>query len=188
MDDNELILRLQRDDESAFDTVFRTYYKWLCAFAKHYVRNHEAAEEIVEDFFCHFWENSHEFSINTSLKGYLFRSIHNRCLNYIRNEKVRKRYISENQYVFTDDELLSESVPAFYESETAVNELENNIGLAINELPGQCKTVFCMSRFEDLSYTEIANKLGISINTVKTQMTRALQKLRESLKDYLDSR
>lgn len=187
MDDNELILRLQGEDESAFDIVFRTYYKWLCAFAENYVKNHEAAEEIVEDFFCHFWENSREFSINTSLKGYLFKSIHNRCLNFIRNERVRKRYISENQYIFYDDELLSVSVPAFYESAIAIDELEKNIKLAIDELPVQCKTVFCLNRFEDLSYIEIADKLNVSINTVKTQMARALQKLRISLKDYLVS-
>ena len=181
-------MRMHQDDESAFDIIFRTYYKSLCAFASNYVRNHEASEEIVQDFFCHFWDNNRDISISTSLQGYLFRSVHNRCLNYIRDEKVRQKHIAENQYILSDDELLSGPVPAFYESPIVISELENNIKLAIDTLPDQCKTIFCLNRFEDLSYTDIADKLGISINSVKTQMTRALQKLRESLKDYLDLR
>lgn len=185
MEEKELIQHLRSGEEDAFEIIFRTYFKWLCLFAEHYVRNHETAEEIVEDFFCHLWDNCQNLTINTSLKGYLFRSIHNRCLNYIRNRKVRKQYIADNQYYFADDELMATSLVDVYNSEIDTRELEEKIEMAIKALPEQCRIIFCLNRYDELSYFEIAEKLNLSINTVKTQMTRALFKLRESLKEYL---
>jgi RNA polymerase sigma-70 factor (ECF subfamily) len=155
------------------------------SFAEHFVRNHEIAEEIVEDFFCHLWDNCQAFH-QYFLKGISLRSIHNRCLNYLRDQKIRQQYIADNKYCFLDDEILGyagqDEEPV---SNLITSDLEKEISDAIDSLPEQCRAIFRMNRFESLTYTEIADRLDISINTVKTQMTRALQKLRDGLKDYL---
>ena len=185
MEENELIQRLRRSEEDAFEIIFRKHFAGLSLFAEHYVRNDKVAEEIVEDFFCHLWDNCQSLSINSSLKGYLFQSIHNRCLNYIRNQKVRQQYLTDNQYFFADDELLESASPDSPNTVFIARELEDSITFAINALPEQCRAIFCLNRFENLTYLEIAEKLNISINTVKTQMARALYKLRGGLKDFL---
>jgi RNA polymerase sigma-70 factor, ECF subfamily len=182
MEESELIQRLRKGEDDAFEFVFRQSFSRLCLLAEHYVRNHQTAEEIVEDFFCHLWDNCHNLSIETSLQGYLHRSIHNRCLNYIRNQKVKQQYLDENQYYFTDEEILEPASSEQHVSNMINRELGDCISTAINSLPEQCRSIFCMNRFENLTYKEIADHMGISINTVKTQMARALQKLRESLK------
>lgn len=186
MEEQELIHRLGQNEEEAFEILFRKYFSGLCLFAEHFVRNHDTAEEITEDFFCHLWDNCQTLSINTSLKGYLYRSIHNRCLNYLRNQKVRQQYLTDNQYFYTDDAILGfagqDEEPV---SKLITGELETEINKAVNSLPDQCRAIFQMNRYENLTYVEIAGKLKLSVNTVKTQMARALQKLRDRLKDYL---
>jgi len=185
MNENELIQQLKQGEEVAFEFVFKKHFTGLCLFAEHFLKDPHAAEEIVEEYFCHLWENCKNTHITTSLRGYLYQSIYHRCLKYIRHQKVEQKYITSQQYVFTDREIL-ESASGDYPSVNLITrELEEKIGVVIEALPAQCKKIFCMNRFENLTYNEIADKLDISINTVKTQMTRALHKLREELKDYL---
>jgi RNA polymerase sigma-70 factor, ECF subfamily len=185
MDEKELIRKLHNGDEDAFEYVFRKYFVKLCLYAKHFVRDKEAAEEIVEEFFCFFWGNSRQIIINSSLSGYIYISIHNRCLKYLRQEKIRHKYIENGQYIFTDKELLETVSDDYPDANLVSRELEDIIYDAIKSLPEQCRNVFSLSRFENLSYYEISVKLGISVNTVKTQMGRALQKMRIRLKEYL---
>jgi RNA polymerase sigma-70 factor (ECF subfamily) len=185
MDENELIQRLHEGKEDAFEQVFRKYFRKLCIYAEHYIIDRSVAEEIVEDFFCFMWDNCNKIKIGSSLSGYLFRSIHNSCLKHLRHEKVRKKYLESGRYIFTDRVLLEPVSDDFPEAILISKDLENEIAAAIDSLPERCRLIFSLSRFENLTYDEISDKLGISRNTIKTQMTRALQKLRVSLKDYL---
>ncbi|MFH0841184.1 MAG: RNA polymerase sigma-70 factor [Bacteroidota bacterium] len=185
MDEQELILSLREGSEEAFEAVLKKHFAKLCLYAEHFVREKHVARDIVEDFFCDMWLNSACIKIESNLTGYLYRSVHNRCLKYLRHQKVRQKYIESQQYIFTDREILepvSDDVP---EAVLIQQELETRISEAIESLPAECRRIFSLNRFENLSYLEIAEKLGISVNTVKTQMTRALHKLREKLKDYL---
>jgi RNA polymerase sigma-70 factor (family 1) len=184
MTDNELIIRLQKGDEAAFEIIFRQHFTGLCLFAEHFLKDTHAAEEIVEEYFCNLWENCQSMNITTSLRGYLYKSIYHRCLKYIRHQKVEQKYLS-NQYLYFDKEILESPSGEYPAVNLITRELEDKISAVIDSLPQQCKKVFCMNRFENLTYIEIAEKLGISQNTVKTQMSRALQKLRLELKDYL---
>jgi RNA polymerase sigma-70 factor (ECF subfamily) len=185
MDENELIQRLQLGEESAYEFIFRKHFNGLCLFAEHFLKNKKAAEEIVEDFFCHLWDNCDSISINSSLRGYLYRSVHNRCLKHIRHQKIEQQYLTSHQYYFTDKEILETASDDYPIVNLVTKELEDKISGIIDSLPAQCKSIFRMSRFDNLTYQEIADKLKVSVNTVKTQMTRALQKLRIELKDYL---
>jgi RNA polymerase sigma-70 factor (family 1) len=185
MDETELIRGLKEGSEEAFEAVFNKHFSKLCLYAEHYVRQKHIARDIVEDFFCDFWMNSSGIIIESNLPGYLYRSIHNRCLKYLRHEKIKQKHLESKRYVFTDAELLEPVSDDYPEATLISRELTEDIRNAVQSLPEECRKIFSMNRFENLTYSEISHKLGISINTVKTQMARALCKLRIKLKDYL---
>jgi RNA polymerase sigma-70 factor, ECF subfamily len=185
MEDSDLIKRLKQGEEAAFEWLFRQHFKSLCLYAEHFVKDKVAAEEIVEEFFCVFWDNCRTIEINTALKGYLYRSVHNRCLNFLRHRKIENQYIEKQKYVFSDPEILEVDFNNNSLTDLFTRELEEKITAAINKLPDQCRKTFQMNRFENLSYQDIAERLHISVNTVKTQMARALHKIKAELGDYL---
>ena len=176
---------LRMGDEKAFEYVFKTYYARLFNYAKNILRDNLEAEEVVEEAFIKIWENRAKINIDTSLKSYLYRSVYNLCLNQIKHTNVQNRYevyfthhiLSDEQGQFTSNE--------FPQSRILEKELEDQIEQAIQSLPEHCRKIFLMSRYQELKNEEIAEKLGISINTVRTQISRALAKLRELLKEYL---
>lgn len=184
-EDKIFISRLRQGDIMAFETLFKSHYRNLCIYAEEIVGEKEAAEEIVGDFFLKFWENHNSIEIRISYKSYLYTSIYNNCLSYLEHLKVLKKYHDYATYMINNKDLwhpVSDNYPlANLISQEIVAEIEQ----AIQELPDHCREIFSLSRFEELSYEEIAQRLGISINTVRTQMSRALQKLRSSLKQYL---
>ncbi len=165
-------------DKKAFEALFRGYFVKLCAFANKFTGDLDTSKEIVHDIFVSLWEKRDTIDPGKSLKSYLFASVHNRCLNYIRDNKKFDRgdYLIEkidNEYQDIPGEGLDES------------ELKKKIAKALDTLPGKCRQIFEMNRFEQLKYKEIAEKLDISVKTVETQMSKALKVLREQLKDYL---
>ncbi|MBE0653737.1 MAG: RNA polymerase sigma-70 factor [Bacteroidales bacterium] len=186
-DDKELLSRLRKGDLYAFEKIFKRYYSRLCLFAEDYIKESALAEEIVSGLFIKIWERKETIDINTSINSYLYRSVHNNCLQYLERLKVFDRYKDFASAMIQARQISQDSENQYPLANLISREIETEIETAINDLPGKCKEVFCLHRFEDLSYEEISQKLGISINTVRTQMMRALQKLRESLKDYLPS-
>ncbi len=137
----------------------------------------DAAEEIVQDLFVKFWENRNNIKISSSVRSYLFRSVRNSCLNFLKHLKIEETY---KQY----NEEQRESGVISAEDEFEGSELEIKIRKAIDQLPPARKKVFIMSRFEGLKYREIAEKSGISIKTVENQMGKAIKFLRQELADY----
>ncbi|MCW3462294.1 RNA polymerase sigma-70 factor [Chitinophaga nivalis] len=165
-----------------FESLFKQYYAALCAFAFEFVNRHELAEEIVQDTFVKIWERYEELDIQVSEKAYLYRAVQNNCLNFIKQDKIKAQYGSElMQQLESRISLLGMSSFHSPVEKLEHSELELLAEKAIRKLPPQCQDVFRLSRFEQLSYPEISHRLGISINTVKTQMTRALQRLRAEL-------
>lgn len=185
LNDIKLFQRIRDDDFIAFETIFKKYYKNLCVFAEHYVGEPEMAKEIVGDFFLKLWENRKKIHISNSGKSYLFTSIHNSCLKYLEHLKVLKKYREYAEYRLKNIGFLNSLSGEYPLANLISQEIVEEIESAIESLPDKCKEIFKLSRFNNLSYDEIANKLNVSINTVRTQMTRALEKLRISLSDYL---
>jgi RNA polymerase sigma-70 factor, ECF subfamily len=178
MDDGYLIPSLRKQDETAFEQVFKTYFKSLHAYAFTITRDEAAAEEVVQQIFVKLWERSKTLSIAGSIEAYLYRAVYNESLNYLKHRKVEAEY--QRYFAHT---MRNES--ASTGKSVSMRELENKLRTALNELPEQCRTVFQLSRFEELRYREIASRLGISVKTVENQMGKALKILRTKLVEFL---
>lgn len=169
---------LAQRNEAAFEQVFKTHFKRLHAYAFTILRDEEEAEEMVQQVFFKLWERNENLSLTGSVTAYLYRAVHNESLNYIKHQKVRSDHKLHIAYSMKNDA----EQPA---KKIQAAELEKKIHSALNELPEQCRTIFQMSRFDELKYREIADKLGISIKTVENQMGKALKLLRAKLVDFL---
>ena len=136
----------------------------------------EEAEEVVQDVFVKFWEKCDTLSEDSSIKSYLYRSVHNSCLNTIKHEKVKDGY---RQHML---QLMETSYQNEFDVEDP-DKIRNRILEEIQSLPPRCSEIFQLSRYEGLKYQEIADHLGISVKTVEVQMGKALKVLRENLQD-----
>jgi RNA polymerase sigma-70 factor, ECF subfamily len=181
--DQSLLSEIKNGGLKSFEIVFNTYYARLCKYAFGIVRNYDISADIVKDTFIKWWENRANYIINTSLSGFLFKSVRNSCLNYIQREKKNTSNESELGVLLAD--LLQPVSEDYPFANLAVRELEEAIEKAVSNLPAQCREIFLLSRQEQLSHNEIAKKLNIASNTVKVQIYRALLKLKEELKEFL---
>lgn len=165
-------------DEAEFEHLFKTHFSGLCFFAQRYIKDIDTSKEIVHDAFINLWEKRDSIDITKSVKSYLATSIHNRCLNYLRNNK------KFDKEILSFEKLMPEAEPNGMDNLVA-DELENKIKKSIAELPEKCREIFIMNRFENLKYQEIADKLELSIKTVEAQISKALQVLRAKLVEYI---
>lgn len=176
-DSQFLINRLKKGDESAYELLFKEFYRVLTVYANKYVKDMEMAKEIVQDLFVHLYEKRQDLDIKSSLKSYLFRSAHNRCINYINAQKIRKQHA---EYVYKTAEIKEDII----EQEMNKSELEEALFEAINQLPPKCQSIFKMNRFKGMSNIEIAQQLKLSKRTVETQISKALRILRVKIEPY----
>lgn len=171
-----LITQIRRGDLKAYERVFNEYYGTLCLFAKNMLGDTDQARDIVQDVFVTLYTNKSTLQINKSLKSYLFKCVYNACLNSLKQQKVyalHQQYLKENAVLISDDDMVVRA------------ELEERIRFAVESLPDQCRRIFKMKRYEGMKNSEIASELGISIRTVETQISKALNILRANLIDYL---
>lgn len=173
-----VLTQVREYDDHAFEQLFKTYFKALHSYASVMLSHDSYAEEIVQNLFMKFWERRELLNVQVSLKAYLYKCVHNECLNYLKHKKIRARY--QEHAVFTIEDHGENT-----SSGLALRELRERLQLALNELPEQCRTIFQMSRFEELKYREIAEALGLSVKTVENQMGKALKILRLKLVDFL---
>lgn len=181
--ENDLTKRVKEGDRLAFELLFKLYYSQLIRFARVYVKSTDLGEEVVHETFIKIWENRAVLDESQSIKAYLYRSVHNNCINHLKKLKFGQRlaleYIRELE---TRAEIIQQATGDSYFDEISKNELVIKIKNAVDNLPLQCKEVFLLNRISDLTYQQIAEKLGLSVNTVKTQLSRALHKIKTEIK------
>jgi RNA polymerase sigma-70 factor (family 1) len=169
---------ISNGDKNAYEFIFKRYYQSLCNYACSIIKDKDEAEEVVQNVFYIIWNKRLELSISTSIKSYLYRAVHNDCLNKLKHLKVKNSYSQD----FKNSNLnVSENGLSTLERK----ELNIRIYQAIDSLPEQCGNVFKLSRFENFKYSDIAEELNISIKTVENHMGKALKLLRVKLADYL---
>ncbi|GAA4332198.1 RNA polymerase sigma-70 factor [Mucilaginibacter gynuensis] len=176
-DNEQLIPLLLQGDEPAFERVYKYFLKPLHVYAINMLKDEDTAAEMVQNVFLKLWERRERFSLSGSIQAYLYGAVYNECLNHLRHQKVKINHQSHVAYTMKQD---SET-----DAGMELLDLKEKLQQALNELPERCRTIFQLSRFEDLKYKEIADQLGISIKTVETQMGKALKTLRLKLVDYL---
>lgn len=177
--DNTLLKENTDTIDALFENLFKTHFKCLYAYAFTVVKDGTIAEEIVQSVFLRLWAKRSDLVIHTSLKAFLYRSVYNESLNYHKHQKVKNAFRAHHLYM-QRNEMENDS-----SQEVQLKELEHHLQTALNKLPEGCRTIFHMSRFEELKYREIAEKLDISVKTVESQMSKALKILRVELADFL---
>jgi len=172
-------------DQKSFEELFKVYYKPLCYYARKYTLDRYESEEVVEQVFLKLWEIRDSLSIERSVAAYLYQSVRNQSINYLKQKSIFSK--NREEYVLKVRQALLFSALSEEDGTSALlaRELEQQISQAIHDLPEKCREIFLLSRGEDLSMKEIAEKLNISTNTVQKQISIALAKLREVLKYYL---
>jgi RNA polymerase sigma-70 factor (family 1) len=161
-------------DNISIEILFRSHYARLCYFSFKLIDNQDAAEDIVQDSFIKLWQQDISLKDETAIRAYLYQMVRNSCLNFLRHSAVEKRY-AENQKRLSGAEN-EHSLEWIIKAEVL-----GEIHKAIEALPQGCREVLKLAYFESLKNEEIAQHLGISINTVKTQKARALKLLRLKL-------
>ena len=173
-----VVLINANQETGAFESLFKTHFKSLYAYAYTIVKEDMVAEEMVQNVFFKIWEKKDRIDIHSTTIAYLYKAVYHESLNYLKHQKVRAAYQAHTSY-----HMKNQSDNA--SKKVMLSELEQQLNVALSELPEQCRTIFQMSRFEELKYQEIADRLGLSIKTIENQMGKALKILRIKLVDYL---
>lgn len=163
--------------EEQFEQLFLDHYEYLCQKTYAFTNDPNAAKDIVQDVFLRIWRQRAHISPGGNFKSYLHRSCINQALNYIKSYKRKTeretRYLEERTKENTDPEA---------ENQLIADEVSDQINRCINDLSPACREAFLLSRYEQMSYKEIAAKLNISVNTVEKHVGKALKSLRLALK------
>lgn len=175
--DNGHMTIYNTDTTVQFEQVFKEHFKRLHAYASTILKDADDAEEMVQNVFFKLWEKREKLEELQSVAAYLYRAVHNECMNFLKHEKVKTAYEAHAVH--------HGNISSAAEDTAGKKELEQRVQSALNDLPEQCRTIFQMSRFEELKYREIADRLGLSVKTVENQMGKALKILRTKLSDYI---
>ena len=173
--DNTILKAIKEGDANSFEILFHKYYQELCNYSMGILGDAEKAEDVVQDAFVYLWENRQKINITISLKSYLYQSVRNGALKIIRTQALEQHHMPR----------LTEFIEYLEKSEFSEDELIKlqKIEQAIDELPSQCKNVFLMSFMDQKSYKQISDELGVSLNTVKTHVSKAYRIIREKVQD-----
>lgn len=186
LEDHILIAGLKRNDAGAWRSVYDRHYVVLCKIAYSYVGDRFWAESIVDGVIFHMWEIRSTLSIHTSLRQYLVKAVRNRCINHLQSEKSRCVSCFSSLPEGYMDASVRNAADGPRPLDTLLGkELEKEVENAVAAIPEDSRRVFMKSRFENMKYEEIASELGISVNTVKYHIKKALSVLRDRLSRYM---
>jgi len=170
--DQQLLQQLKAGQTKAYDAIFLKYYKLLCVNAYFYLHNEQEAKDLVQAFFLEVWEKKVYLRLNGDIKGYLYRAVQNRCLNYIRQQESQQKKQDSYSLVTAD---------ITYEKNEEIEHTYTRLDNAMEELPNQRKEALKLVYLQDKKYQEAADIMGISINSLKTHLKIGLKNLREAL-------
>ena len=182
MSELEVLIKFKHGDPNAFKILYEKYFELVYYYILSRVNDRLEAEDLTEDLFLHLWEHRKTIVIKKSFKSYVLRTAHNRVINYCNSLGTK---MQREQKTVDEEEIKLFSETDITDNYLLIQELREHIILAVNSLPDKCRKIFKLSRQYSYKYSQIAEKLGISINTVEKQISIALTKLRSELKDFL---
>ena len=171
--ESEWIRKIRRGDGEAFEHLFKRYCQSLIDFARRYVRDTSIAENLVQDVFLAVWAKRSQLDAALNIKTYLYTAVRNQALKHLKHSEVERRRVEDLGSITPS--------PKTPEDKQREKEVVVSVHQAIEALPEKCRLIFCMNRFDRLTYAEIAEIQDISVKTVETQMGRALKSLRNRL-------
>ena len=173
--EDDILNAMSQGDEAAFHRLFDIWYKPMCVYAMNYIDSFDDAEDIAQNILARFWIKHSKENFTGSLKGYLFAAVQYDCIRLLRRQKRR---VNEEQW--TPGSEWAE-IPEDFAGEVYDEEAYRHLMEEIDKLPEQARRIFIAIVLEDKKYKDVAAMLGISVNTVKTQLSRSLRRLRGSL-------
>ena len=171
----QLVISLKKGDESVFKVIYDTNIKALTAFINSYTKNQPETKDIVQDAFIQLWTARNTLDENKSIVNFLYTTAYNEFIDTYRKQK--------REQTMLDGWLYKRLVQLANEDEDVKLEKTILVKTAIEKLPPKCKEIFILSKFEQLKYSEIADKLNISIKTVENQMGKAFSIIRKEVKE-----
>lgn len=153
----------------SFDDLFRYNYRPLCLYALHYLQDVDLSEDIVQESYTALWEKLQEGTHVLNRKSYLYMMVRNRCLDHLRKKGLPTESLKpyDTYGIIDEDDAQERSLT------------EARLWTAIDNLPEKCREVFILSKRDGLKYEEIAQELGLSINTVRNQISKALKLIKD---------
>lgn len=164
-------------NEIVLHTIFERFYHPLCFYAEKYLRNDEDVKDVVQEIFVTIWEKKLSFPNEYALKAYLYSSVYHSCIDRVKLSGIHKKH---QDYILAG---MNEADPQSYLTDQIETEVLTELFQAIEKLPAECGKVFKLSYLEGLPIEDVAQKLEISVYTVKSQRARARKLLQENLKD-----
>ena len=165
-----IVNEIQKGNKQVFKAIYEEHYKPLVLFASGYLHTQDLSEDVVQNFFIHFWENRSKLQLNSSIKSYCFTSVKNRCLNRLRDYNLR----DEKNLMYINSVLRID-----LDIDDHENDLVEGIQQALEHLPNQMKEILTKKYFDGLKTSEIADQTGLSENTINTHLKRGRKKLKE---------
>ena len=173
---DEELLSLFKKDVNAFRVVYERYWSRLYVYAFNVLQDNAICEDIIQEIFTNLWQNTNTQQIN-HLAAYLYQATKFQVFKHLRNGKTSQQHLDAIRAIQKNKDLTHDEVELNYNAQ----ELQQIILQLIQELPDRCRQVFHLSRFEHLSNKEISQKLGISNQTVKNQISKAIKYLKSNL-------
>ena len=176
--DRELLIALHCGDKKAFEALYFRYFTPLSSYAFKKLQDEYVVTELVQDVFVDIWKKRETLDTNGEVAGLLYAMLRNKALHELRARLIQSRHIEEFTQLHKNDtaDVVTDGLYA--------RQMEEKMRQAVNRLSPQCKNAFTLSRYEHLSYKEIAEKMSISVNTVEKHIGKALQHLRQEFQEY----
>lgn len=175
MDPNTVIRQIQNRNHFVFKKLFEDFYKELVRYAHGYLYDTSSSEDVVQEVFVQLWERPNDIKIESSLKSYLYFMVRNRCLNVLRSVKI-----TDSASILELRTTIADTEPDFSSSLTDDRDKAcQEVLRIVDALPAKMRDVVKLRFISNYRYSEIAEELGISVNTVKTQLKRAKMKFGE---------
>jgi len=181
----DIVEELIVGNQKAFEKVFNTYFKKLYVFSKEYVIESETARELVQEAFIKLWEVKSRLRPDTNISAYLYAMVRNSSISFLKQAIVKRKYVEYSKLKYQQYQLNYYALADESAEKLIYKELENKIHEIIEHLPKRCRTVFELSRFQELKHKEIASQLNISVKTVENHISEALKRIHLQLAEYL---
>lgn len=176
---------IKQGNEKDLRALYDQYSGILIAYAKQTIRNPLLAEDFVQDAFCTIWENRDKLNADQSIQAYLFKLVYRRCVDYLRKQMVHEEFQQYSERKLKELELMQGSFENLIISDITSREMWDIVQQTLLNSSEQSREIFLLSRERSLKNHEIADKIGVSVKTIEYHISKVLQQLRNSLKEFL---